>query len=148
MTMQVHFARSSDEWERCYPVMKQLRPQYDLASFCEQIAVQVQEGYQLAYVEMNGQVIAVAGFVIATKLAWGKHLYVDDLVTDDNKRSTGAGKCLLDALIEFAKSQDCQELHLDSGVQRFEAHRFYLREGMHITSHHFQLRLKDEVRRG
>lgn len=139
--MQVHFARQISEWERCYPVMAQLRPQYTLETFCEQVAHQVEEGYHLAYVESEGQVIAVAGFVIGTKLAWGKHLYVDDLVTDSEQRSTGAGKCLLDALIEYAKEQGCQELHLDSGVQRFEAHRFYLREGMHITSHHFQIGL-------
>lgn len=31
------------------------------------------------------------------------------------------------------------ELHLDSGVQRYGAHRFYLRHGMDITSHHFRL---------
>ncbi len=27
------------------------------------------------------------------------------------------------------------KLQLDSGVQRFGAHRFYLREGFHISSH-------------
>ena len=28
-------------------------------------------------------------------------------------------------------------IDLDSGVQRHDAHRFYLRERMAITSHHF-----------
>jgi hypothetical protein len=32
-------------------------------------------------------------------------------------------------------------LDLDSGVTRFDAHRFYLRERMHIQSHHFALAL-------
>ena len=32
-----------------------------------------------------------------------------------------------------------------SGVQRFGAHRFYLRHGMNITSHHFQLELRDKA---
>jgi hypothetical protein len=27
-------------------------------------------------------------------------------------------------------------------LQRFAAHRFYLKRGMDITSHHFQLKLK------
>jgi hypothetical protein len=31
---------------------------------------------------------------------------------------------------------------LDSGVQRFGAHRFYLRRRMDITSHHFALDLR------
>ena len=30
-------------------------------------------------------------------------------------------------------------LDLDSGVQRFPAHRFYLGQGMAITAHHFAL---------
>jgi hypothetical protein len=29
-------------------------------------------------------------------------------------------------------------VHLDSGVQRQHAHRFYFREGMTITSFHFR----------
>jgi coproporphyrinogen III oxidase len=33
------------------------------------------------------------------------------------------------------------ELHLDSGVQRFDAHRFYLRHRMAIVGHHFALPL-------
>ncbi|MGZ5001726.1 MAG: GNAT family N-acetyltransferase, partial [Chthoniobacterales bacterium] len=30
---------------------------------------------------------------------------------------------------------------LDSGVQRFDAHRFYLMKRMKISSHHFSLEL-------
>jgi hypothetical protein len=33
-------------------------------------------------------------------------------------------------------------LHLDSGVQRFAAHRFYLARRMDITCHHFALKLR------
>jgi len=31
------------------------------------------------------------------------------------------------------------QLHLDSGVQRYMAHKFYLREGFIIASHHFSI---------
>jgi len=34
------------------------------------------------------------------------------------------------------------QLQLDSGVQRVDAHRFYVREGMTFTSHHYALRLE------
>ena len=44
---------------------------------------------------------------------------------------------LLDWLAEEAKEHGCGQLHLDSGVQRRDAHRFYFREGMGITSFHF-----------
>jgi len=126
-------------------MLLQLRPQYDGSGLIEQIKLQRSEGYQLAYVEEvtednpDGDVLCVAGFVIGHKLAWQKHLYVDDLVSDANSRSRGAGKLLLDWLQDYARQQGCQQLHLDSGVTRFDAHRFYLREGMKIASHHFSI---------
>lgn len=120
-------------------VLLELRPQYQLSTLEAQIRKQQAAGYQLAFVERDGQVLAVAGFVVAEKLAWQKHLYVDDLVTRSSDRSSGAGHALLTWLKNHARQQDCQQLHLDSGVQRFAAHRFYLREGLIINSHHFAI---------
>jgi hypothetical protein len=51
------------------------------------------------------------------------------------------GGALFDWLVQLAREHECRELHLDSGVQRFDAHRFYLGKRMHITSHHFALKL-------
>lgn len=138
MSMTVRLLASDDEITRLCPVLLQLRPQYDSQSLTEQIRLQRQEGFQLAYVEDdNGDVLCVAGFVIGNKLAWKKHLYVDDLVSDETRRSRGAGKLILDWLKDYARQQGCEQLHLDSGVIRYRAHRFYLREGMIISSHHF-----------
>jgi len=120
-------------------VMLELRPQYDLAALEAQIRKQQAAGYRIAFVERSGRVIAVAGFVLCEKLAWQKHLYVDDLVTLGSERSAGAGHALISWLKDYARQQGCQQLHLDSGVQRFAAHRFYLREGFDIASHHFSI---------
>jgi GNAT superfamily N-acetyltransferase len=94
-------------------------------------------GYQLAYLEDQGEVRAVAGFWVRENLAWGRHLYLDDLVTASTQRSNNFGGALFDWLVEQARAQHCQALHLDSGVQRFAAHRFYLRRRMDIVGHHF-----------
>jgi len=42
-----------------------------------------------------------------------------------------------DWLEAVAREDGCGQLHLDSGVQRFDAHRFYFTRGMAIRSHHF-----------
>ncbi|HXV77461.1 MAG TPA: GNAT family N-acetyltransferase, partial [Candidatus Polarisedimenticolaceae bacterium] len=103
-------------------------------------------GYRLAYCEDgDGTVVAVAGFRVSENLAWGKFLYVDDLVTDATRRSGGHGAGLLAWLRRTAVDAGCAELHLDSGVQRFAAHRFYTRHRMEITSHHFRLELTEVV---
>ncbi|MDN4500956.1 GNAT family N-acetyltransferase [Alteromonadaceae bacterium BrNp21-10] len=135
--MEIQFALDEQQIKDCFEVMVHLRPQYSQSAFVEQVQKQMQQGYQLAFVRHNNRVVAVSGFVIGEKLAWGKHVYIDDLVTDPQARSCGAGKALLDWIVEYGRGQQCQELHLDSGVQRFLAHKFYLREGMKIASHHF-----------
>ena len=95
----------------------------------------------LAALEVNGEVRATAGYRITDFLARGRNLYVDDLVTAESSRSSGYGKALLQWLIERARAERCVSFELDSGVQRHGAHRFYLREGMHISAYHFALAL-------
>ncbi|QID18624.1 GNAT family N-acetyltransferase [Nitrogeniibacter mangrovi] len=140
--MDIRLATSDRDIERAADLLRQLRTHLDRATLIERIRTQQRDGYQLALLApADGPAQCVAGFVITTKLAWGRALYVDDLVTDAATRSSGAGRRMLDWLKAYARAQACGELHLDSGVQRFEAHRFYLREGFRIASHHFALTL-------
>ncbi len=139
--MKVRLAETDEELRSCFPVMRQLRPVFTEDEFVPRVRLQQQEGYRLAMGVDGGEVVAVAGYRIGNNLAWGKYLYVDDLVTDDACRSAGHGAALLAWLRDTAGDADCDELHLDSGVQRFAAHRFYLRHGMIIASHHFSQEL-------
>lgn len=63
------------------------------------------------------------------------------LVTRAADHGAGYGSALFDWLTNEARSAGCAQLHLDSGVQRFGAHRFYLHKGLDITSHHFAVQL-------
>jgi ribosomal protein S18 acetylase RimI-like enzyme len=128
----------------CYAVMGQLRPQIPADQFVARVRSQMEDGYQLLAAIAHGRVAAVAGFRISQNLAWGRFLYVDDLVTDSAQRSKGYGEVLMRWLIERAKADRLDELHLDSGVQRFDAHRFYLAQRMKISSHHFVIELRPE----
>ena len=84
---------------------------------------------------------ACLGFRFQNLLVSGKTLYVDDLVTDAAARSQGHGEAMLQWLITLAREAGCEMFSLDSGTQRQEAHAFYLRQRMRITSFHFALRL-------
>lgn len=145
--MQVRVAETDADVERCYPVMMQLRPHLTRESLVAQVRRQRErEGYQLVYVEDEGQVRALAGFRFQEMLARGWHMYVDDLVTDELGRSRGYGAFLMDWLVARAGEEGCDNLDLDSGVQRFAAHRFYFRQRMTISAYHFALPLKDDHR--
>jgi GNAT superfamily N-acetyltransferase len=140
----IHVAETAAQIRACYPVMVQLRPHLSEEQFVAQVKLQQdQQGYQLAGLHGGDRVVAVAGYRLGNFLAWGKILYVDDLVTDENARSRGHGDELFAWLLAQAKEHGCDQLHLDSGVQRFGAHRFYLRRRMDITSHHFALDLRE-----
>jgi GNAT superfamily N-acetyltransferase len=133
----VLLAESDDQIAACAPVLAQLRPDVTAAGFVARVRGLAAGGYRLACVVEAGAVVAVAGFHVRENLAWGRHLYVDDLVSDAARRSTGAGAALIEWLAAHARQHGCTSLQLDSGVQRFAAHRFYLRERFVISSHHF-----------
>ncbi len=140
--MNIKLAQTDAEILACYPVMHELRSHIAEGDFLPQVKRQAHaQDYTLAYIEEEGAVVAVAGFHIEEMLAWGKYMYVYDLVTSSEARSSGYGKILFDYLKTLAKAEGCAQLHLDSGVQRFAAHKFYLREGMMISCHHFALEL-------
>ncbi|MES2694455.1 MAG: GNAT family N-acetyltransferase [Verrucomicrobiota bacterium] len=141
--MKIALAASDSDIARCFPVMHQLRPHLAESEFVARVRRMQGEGYLLAFREDEAGIVrAVAGYRYHEKLTVGKQLYVDDLVTDPTHRSHGHGRALLGWLREQARAHDCVQLELDSGVQRFEAHRFYFRERMHVSAYHFIVSLK------
>ena len=139
----VKVAQSDADIARCFAVMHQLRPHLkNEAEFIRRCRQQMAEDhFSLIYVEDGGAVAAVAGFRIQNFLHSGKTLYVDDLVTAEDKRSKGFGETLLAWMENHARGQGCQTFSLDSGTQRTDAHKFYFRQGLAITSFHFAKKL-------
>lgn len=140
---RIALAKTSDEIRRCFPVMRELRTHIAIEEeFLDRVARQQKEGYLLAFVESEGEIRAAAGYRFLESLFSGKNLYVDDLVTREQDRSRGYGGELLDWLINEAREHGCETLELDSGVQRFDAHRFYFSKRMSISSYHFRIKIE------
>ena len=129
--------KTEDEIKACFIVLAQLRLHIKYEEFVERILSQFKDGYKLAAVLDDNNIVAVAGYQLSENLAWGKYLYVEDLITNQKHRSHGFGKLLLSWLHDEARKKQCDQLHLDSGVQRKDAHRFYEREGMTFASQHY-----------
>ncbi len=140
--MEIHIAKSDTEIAACYPVIRELRPHIGEESFVSRVRTLERSGYRLAYCQGPEGPVAVAGFRLGESLAWGRFLYVDDLVTLSSHRSRGFGAALLSWLAEFAAREGCDQLHLDSGIQRKDAQRFYEREGIQLAGYHFAERIE------
>jgi len=142
---QIRITATDDEILGTHSIMKQLHENLRKVSQPEYLEyvkmLKADFGFNLATLMEEEQVVCVAGFRVCRNLGWGTYLYVDDLVTDKRRRSKGAGKKMLGWLIEYARSERCVDVRLDSKVTRHDALRFYFRERMDIFAFHFRLRL-------
>jgi len=141
--LTVKLATTDADIGRCFAVMAALRPH--VASADEFLArvrrQQAGSGWRLVYVEDAGAPVAAAGFRISEWLAWGKALYVDDLICLESHRGQGFAEALMAWMEDLARKEGCAQFHLDSGTHRLGAHRFYHRLKLAITSFHFQKEL-------
>jgi GNAT superfamily N-acetyltransferase len=138
----VSLATSDADIRRCAGVMQQLRPAIGEEEFLARARrQQAEEKWRLAYLEDGGEVVAVSGFRILDCMATGKTLYVDDLVTREDRRSRGHGETMLGWIEQMARDEGCTCVRLDSGTHRTGAHKFYFRMDMPIVSFHFMKKL-------
>ena len=126
---------------RAESVHRQLRPQLP-AAYAERMVEVFANGARLAVAIEGEAVRGVAVWRLVENTYEGRRLYVDDLVTDEARRSRGVGRALLAHLESKARALGCDVLALDSGTQRTRAHRFYFREGFHIPAFCFRKDLK------
>jgi GNAT superfamily N-acetyltransferase len=139
----IAFATTDEEIDACYPVMSELRTHIKRGDFLPRVRRQMDGfDYKLAYLKDEDEVKAVAGIRLSEWLHGGKYVEIDDLVSKSGERSKGYGGQLFDWIIDFAKAENCDHVRLLSGVQRFDAHRFYLTKRMNIEAHYFTIPVK------
>ena len=134
------YVDGEDGVRRCYALMAQLRPHLAsedefVARWCRQAAA----GYRLLALFDGPQVVALAGFRVQENLLYGRHLYVDDLVSDEALRGGGHGGRLMSRLKEEARGPGCGRLVLDTPLSNSLGHRFYFRNGLLATSLRFSI---------
>lgn len=132
---------ATDWLKRSEAVHRQLRPQLpaDYRGKMERVFAQ---GGRMVVAADGDAVMGVAVWRLYENTHQGVQVYVDDLVTDEARRSRGVGHALIDWLCTHSRGLGATALTLDSGTQRRAAHRFYLRERFEITSFHFNKSLQ------
>lgn len=142
MTREIRELHATDT-RLAHEAMRALRPavadEREFAAYVDDVLRPT--GYRLiaAFTAEHQQAVAVAGFRRSDSLAWGRHLYVDDLSTAPTARRQGHAGALLDWLVQEGRALNCAQLHLDSGTgaERFDAHRLYHNHGLAVYAHHF-----------
>ncbi|WP_198676236.1 GNAT family N-acetyltransferase [Kribbella monticola] len=133
----VRRAETEADAARCWPAMQELRPHLSSPEeFLQRWRQQSAEGYQLAFIEAGESVVAVAGYRLLHTMTYGRILNLDDLIALPAARGQGLGSSLLRFVQAEAVRLDCTEVHLNTGFQRHDAHRSYLRNGFDLSCHH------------
>lgn len=122
---------------RAESVHRQLRLRMP-ADYPAKMRAVFRQGGEMCVAAVGEEVAGLAVFRVFENTHVGLRFYVDDLVTDDTRRSTGVGRTLMDWLQEEARRRGCPGLDLESGTHRTRAHRFYFREGFVIPSFSFR----------
>ncbi|MBS1914827.1 MAG: GNAT family N-acetyltransferase [Bacteroidetes bacterium] len=135
--MEIKIAKTEEDILKCWDVLFELRPHLNKNNFVATVKEMITEGYTLAFIEENGKPVAATGFRYLQFLYNGKHIYIDDLATLPSSRGKGYAGELLDYVINLAKEKGYKCVTLDSGYQRFDAHRLYLNKGFTLNCHHF-----------
>lgn len=134
---QIKHATTNADIEKCWEVVKVLRPHLRKENYLSQVRSMMQEGYQMIYIDGEPHAAAFAGFRNMHMLYSGEIIYIDDLSTLPEYRGKGFGGKLLDYVHKLAAETGKKSVHLDSGYHRNDAHRLYLNKGYKIASHHF-----------
>jgi GNAT superfamily N-acetyltransferase len=123
--MEITELQTEEEYREVFPLMKQLRSYLTEDDFIRITGEMVWDGYRLFAVREGAETVALAGVAVRLNLGYGRHLWVYELVTKEDRRSEGLGKQLLDWLEDLARQEGCERIALSSNVRRKDAHRFY-----------------------
>ena len=140
--MVIQTGKSAVDIFKCREVVFELRPQLEQENLLVIIQEMMSEGYQFAYIEVDGKAVSFIGYRYLQYLYNGKHIYIDDLSTLPKYRGKGYADKLLQHVEEIAILKGYDVVTLDSGHQRTDAHRLYLNKGFNIVAHHFSKRIK------
>lgn len=134
------------ETHRAAPALLELRSNAGpLDTLISRVDAQRASGYRIvgAFEEDEDEAAAVIGFKVTENLVWGRHLYIEDVVTRADGRGRGHAPALMEWVLDEARRAGCGQVHLNSGVgsERRGAHRFYFNSGLQISAHHFSMEL-------
>lgn len=122
--------QTSSDLQRCFEVMRQLRPHLNYEDYIliYQEAHQ-SDGYEIVALEEQREVVALMGYRVLSDFVRGRHLYIDDLVTREDRRSRGLGAILLNYAENLAPKLNCKTLRLCTGLENTGGIKFYEKNG-------------------
>ncbi len=128
-----------------YALVKELSPKLTKRLYTAYLKRMVIQGYRQLLVYEGGELVAMSGVWIGTKLYCGTYLEIDNFIVKEANRSGGLGSRIVREIEKIAAREGCQFIMLDAYVQNFKAHKFYYANGFKATGFHYMKRVLETV---
>lgn len=133
---------SSENLDEIVLLTKHLNPNIEIEVLKKRQLEMFQLDHFICFGIYKGQkLIGVSGGWITVRLYSGKQLEIDNFIIDPDIQSNGYGQQLLDAMQNWALTQNCETIELNTYVQNSRSHKFYYRNDFSILGFHFQKKI-------
>lgn len=99
------------------------------------------QNYECYGIYEDEKLVGVFGLWFAIRHYCGKNCEPDHVYILPSHRSKGMGKIVFEWIFNYAREQGCNTAELNSYVNNYPSHKFYLNQGFEIVAHHFLKKL-------
>ena len=99
------------------------------------------QNYECFGIYSQDNLIGVFGLWFMTRHYAGKCCEADHIVIDEEFQNKGVGSSLMNFIHEYARTKGCETIELNSYVENFRSHKFYMNLGYVIRGYHFLKKL-------
>ena len=130
------------EFEQILPLIQNLMGhQFSDEILAQRFAEMFDQNYECFGIYLDGKQVGIFGLWFMTRHYAGRSCEPDHIYIDENYRSMGIGKKLINFIHEYARDRGCETSELNSYVSNYRSHKFYLNEGYEIKAYHFLKKL-------
>jgi GNAT superfamily N-acetyltransferase len=120
--MEIRELRTERERREAVPILRQL---WDDAAPAEVLEWTGADDYHLLGGFVAGDLVGVAGVLVANLLHHARHAWLYDLVVDEPHREQGYGTELVEYVEAWARERECESVALASPAAKDDVHEFY-----------------------
>lgn len=100
-----------------------------------------EQNYECFAIYLGEEVIGTFGLWFMTRHYAGKSCEVDHVFLKPSYQNRGFGKEIFEYIFKYAKEKGCEMQELNSYVQNFKSHKFYMNLDYVIKGYHFLKKL-------
>ena len=120
--MEIRELTTTAQRREAVPILRQLWSDADPDDVLEWTG---EDEYHLFGGFVDGDLVGVAGVLVANHLHHARHAWLYDLVVDEPRRGEGYGTDLVEFVESWAADRDCESVALASPLAKTDVHEYY-----------------------